>query len=210
MIKLLINPIVHAAHAAAMESISVPGVAAPKLNHVFFLTRTVIANCTYHGVVHRQKPLKIIMLKMKDVCDHMLKWRRLGMKDLAYDLKHGVSPCWRGQSTNEWTWEGASIDPASRVWPKPENCVKLNESEVYASNLTDAKIKQVLNLSGWANLDGPSRDPHAVPDYDRIATWQDIDAVDDTWFYLAGCDVFKENLCGAWNTCQYHSFMDFY
>ena len=60
--------------------------------------------------------------------------------------------------------------------------------------MIDAKIKQVLNPSGWVNLDGPSRDPHAVPDYDRIATWQDIDAVDDTWFYLAGCDIFKKPL----------------
>lgn len=101
--------------------------------------------------------------------------------------------------TNEWTWEGASMDPASRVWPKPEDCVKLNKSEVYASNLIDAKIKQVLNPSGWANLGGPSRDPHAEPDYDCVATWRDIDSVDDTSFYLAVCDVFKKTFAEPGN-----------
>ena len=94
------------------------------------------------------------------------------MRVLAYDLKHGVTPCWRGKSTTEWTWEGASSDPASRKWPKPEDCIKLNFVEVYASNLIDAKIKEVLNPSGWANRNGPSRDPTAEPNLEQIATWK--------------------------------------
>lgn len=207
--KLLINPIVHAVHKEAMEGISVPGVAAPKLNHVFYPARTVLANVTYQRNVHRQRPQKIIQMKLKDVADHMLKWRRLEIRDLPWALANGITPCWRGKCTTEWTWQGASKDPASRKWPNPEDCVNLNFVEVYASNMIDARIKQVLNPSGWANRNGPSVNLTAEPNLEQKATWRDIHAVDDTWFYYASCDVFREafseagnpmNTIGTWST----------
>ena len=118
---------VHSVRAVAMENLVVPGVAAPELNHIFFPTRAVMQNVAFRRNVHRQKPLKIIMQKMKDVCDHMLRWMRLDMKNLAFDLAHGVGPCWKGQTMKgRWRWDNASADPASRIWPKPVNCDVMN------------------------------------------------------------------------------------
>ena len=126
------------------------------------------------------RQLKIIIAKLKDICDHMLRWMRLEMNDLAFDFAHGVCPCWKGQiMTSRWRWDNASADPASRIWPKPDDCDLMNESERFASKLSFAKIAEVLNPPGWANADGPPFGPNSEPDYNRRANFKDLD---QQWF----------------------------
>lgn len=129
-------------------------------------------NVSFHGISLR--PLKTIIAKLKDICDHMLRWMRFEMKDLAWDLERGVGPCWKSQiKTSRLRWDNASADPASRVWPKPDDCDVMNEIENFESKFLSAKISEVLNPTGWANADGPPGPK--LPDYSRRANFKDLD-----------------------------------
>ena len=108
--------------------------------------------------------------------------------------------------TSRWRWDSASADPASHVWPKPDDCDLMNEIEKFASKFLSAKIFEVLNPTGWANADGPPFGPSAEPDYNRRANFKDLD---QQWFYAAGCEVFRmtfanppENSTGSWSELE--------
>ena len=132
-------------------------------------------------------PLKIIIVNLKDICDHMLKWMMFEMKDLACDLEHGTGPCWKGQiKSSSWKWDNASADPKSRVWPEANDCDVFNEAEKFASKLISVKIAGVLNPCGWANAIGPVGSKSI--DYSKKASFKDLD---QQWFRDAVCKVFK-------------------
>ena len=107
----------------------------PCLLHLL-LSQNIIRSCrnctasSFFSKLHyRNEPYKVTLIKLRNVMGHIIKLIRFEIKDVQFDLAHGMCHHWLGKSMKDgWTWDNASTDPKTRIC-QPCACALLSDTE---------------------------------------------------------------------------------